>query len=53
MVEKGRKGKKSRFGKEYKGTCRICGCEGYTEMHHIINQHYARLISPIRDKNKV
>ena len=42
MGEKRRKGKKSRFGKEYKGKCRICGCEGYTEMHHIINQHYAK-----------
>ncbi|RAH16521.1 MAG: hypothetical protein CMB56_000290 [Methanobacteriota archaeon] len=37
-----RKGKKSRFGPIYEGKCRICGCEGETEMHHIINQYHAK-----------
>ncbi len=27
-----------RYGVEVTGVCRICGAEGYTEMHHIISQ---------------
>ena len=27
-----------RYGVEVKGVCRICGHEGYTELHHIISQ---------------
>lgn len=33
-----------RYGVEVTGTCRICGAEGMTEMHHIISQAKAKKI---------